>query len=235
MTIFLIHGFDHDPSASEHSPLRAGGQYPIWMEQLKGCAPFPFLWYSGRVSHFWRAWKAGHYNPYRWAYDDLAPAAADDLIKEIEGSSTDPVDALCHSLGTRATLLAAKKRPDLFRRIILLNGAQAKEEAVQIIKASSGIEFLNIAVKTDDVLKRLGARFAPGFGRDEMIGRHRISSHNCTTIILDNKKDKSYWLNRGIHIKGDNPKKWSDHSYSFLWAENWKIYRLFLNNGLGAL
>jgi len=45
---------------------------------------------------------------------------ADDLILELDGYGSGPVFGLGHSMGAIATLLASHKRPDLFKKIVLV-------------------------------------------------------------------------------------------------------------------
>lgn len=48
---------------------------------------------------------------------------ADDLIKHLEETQSEPVIAIGHSMGASATVLAAVKRPDLFKSVILIEPA----------------------------------------------------------------------------------------------------------------
>ncbi len=48
---------------------------------------------------------------------------ADDLIKHLEETQNQPIIAIGHSMGASATVLAAIKRPDLFKALVLIEPA----------------------------------------------------------------------------------------------------------------
>jgi len=61
--------------------------------------------------------QSGHSPPDRYTFDQLAL----DLIAVIEQAGAPPVDLLGHSMGGRIAMLAALKRPDVIRSLILMS------------------------------------------------------------------------------------------------------------------
>lgn len=232
MTILMIHGYNHDPGDPEHSPFRNGGNFDLWPKIFTDheCEPVP--WYSAiQFKDTGKALLRGHHNTYRWSYIALAPQAAESLLHQVDGRTG--LDVVAHSLGTRVVLLALKQRPEAFRRVLLLNGAEIWREAIPIIEGARDIEFLNIAVREDDVLARMGAKAAPGDGIKRCIGNGcppgMRDLPNFREIILDDAYDQ-----RGTRfpdLQGDGP-SYGDHSFSFLHGGNHELFRTFIRGEL---
>lgn len=232
--VVLVHGYNHDPDIYKHSALHAEGAFTLWARQLKSFNKIPFEWYSGRTfKDMFRAWRSGCLTSYAWAYEHLAIAAAMDLAgrKGYQGA-----DVICHSLGSRVVLQALKYHPNMFRRVIMLNGAETVETALPIIKANSQTQFLNINVRADDVLGRLGAWFEPKFGKHHCIGFKGLgfvpSVKNLIQVQLDDPATQDFYKEMyDWHLAGDHPSEISDHHYSYLHGGNWPLYRQFLASG----
>ena len=61
---------------------------------------------------------------------------ADDLIEFIENNLQHPIIAVGHSLGASSTILAAVKRPDLFKALVLIEPAMVRLPMRLIMKAT---------------------------------------------------------------------------------------------------
>lgn len=234
--LLMVHGYNHDPMTidGKNSPHREGGNFDLWPKIFPDRTPEFVPWYSAiQYEDTPRAWKAGYATTYAWSYSDLAPEAAKGLLVQTEGRRG--LDVLAHSLGTRVVLLAIKKRPEAFRRVLLLNGAEIWREAIPIIEEADGVEFLNVAVREDDVLARLGARAAPGEGPKHCIGNgcpagmRRLP--NFREVVLDDWYDQQFYEDRSWDIQGDGP-SYGDHSFSFLHEGNHPLYRAFFEGEL---
>ena len=239
--LLMVHGYNHDPHTKlgKHSPFRPGGNFDVWPKIFTDhvCEPVP--WYSAiQFQDTAEAWKAGHRNTYAWSYSDLAPAAAEGLLKQTEGR--EGLDIVAHSLGSRVALLAIKAHPERFRRVLLLNAAEIWREGLPIIRNAPGVEFLNIAVKDDDVLARLGALAAPGDGPKHCLGNgcpagmRRLP--NFDEVVLDDSFDQDYYndiLEDGTiwDLQGDGP-SYGDHSFSFIHEGNHPLFRAFFEGTL---
>lgn len=228
----LVHGYNHDPNDPEHSPA-ARGAYFDCMEKIFSdqCMLFRFPWYSGVMGRdAFKAWRHGHLTTYAWAYKKLAISAAERLAAHSRSQGT--LDVVAHSLGTRVALQAVSAAPRTFRKVILLNGAETCEAAREAMKKAPSVDFLNIAVKTDDTVKTLGGTFAPKLGYEGCIGNGTGSfPDNCTEIILDDIASKAEYVSRGWDIRGNGP-GWADHDFSYKHPPNWNIYKNWL---LGTL
>jgi len=232
--VLMVHGFDHDPEDPANSPFSRTGAFTIWAQQLCDVNKLPFPWYSGRAfKDIFKAWWAGHLTTYAWSYQDLSVRAAE----EIAGSTGyHGVDVVCHSLGSRVILQALTLQPEMFRRVIFLNGAETVQSALPIIKNNPGTQFLNICVQADDVLSKLAARFEPEWGKHQVIGFRGFGLQsglkNLIQVQLDNPDTQQLFRSLyGWDLRGDNPDRMSDHLYSYLYSGNWDLYRHFLNTG----
>ena len=229
-TLLMVHGYNHDPKSEERSPFRPGGNFDLWPKIFTDheCEPVP--WYSAiQFEDTFAALKAGHPNTYRWSYCDLATAAAEGLLKQVE--YREGLDVVAHSLGSRVVLQAIKERSGSFNRVLLLNGAEIWREAIPVIEDNPRIQFLNVAVREDDVLARMGAKAAPGEGVKRCIGNGCPPGMrwlpNFSEVILDDKYDQRYFAGKGYpDIEGDGP-SYGDHSFSFLHEGNHELFRAF--------
>jgi len=232
--VVMIHGYDYDPFDPNNSPFANDGAFTAWTKHLDGKKIVPLPWYSARaVKDIFRAWMAGHLTTYSWAYLDLVEPAVDKLLN-IKAPRLP--DVICHSLGSRVILRALEERPNSFRRVIFLNGAETVKAATPIIRNSPWTQFLNISVSTDDVLKRLGAWFEPEFGKHALIGYRGIGAsaglENLTEVQLDDKGTQQFYRRQyGWDLRGDNPDSIGDHRFSYLHEGNWPLYRTFLRQG----
>jgi pimeloyl-ACP methyl ester carboxylesterase len=235
--LLMIHGYNHDPRTKlgEHSPFRPDGNFDRWPRIFTDhiCEPVP--WYSAiQFQDTAQAWKAGYTNTYAWSYSHLAVAAAEGLLVRVEGR--EGLDVVAHSLGTRVVLLAIKERPEAFRKVLLLNGAEIWREAIPIIEENPCVEFLNVAVGEDDVLASMGAKAAPGDGQKRCVGNgcpagmRRLP--NFDEVVLDDLFDQAYYY--GLHgwdLQGDGP-SYGDHSFSFEHEGNHPLFRAFFAGDL---
>ena len=229
--LLMIHGYNHDPDRAEHSPFRPGGNFDLWPKIFTNHTPEFVPWYSAiKWVDTDLARDAGHWNTYRWSYLDLAEKAASAL--ETALLTRTGLDVVAHSLGTRVVLLAVQRQPECFRRVLLLNGAEIWRKAIPIIETSPSVDFLNIAVREDDVLARMGALAAPGDGPKHCIGNgcpagmRRLP--NFREVVLDDDYDQRYFADRyGFDdLEGDGP-SYGDHSFSFVHEGNHALYRAF--------
>ena len=226
--VYMVPGYGHAPGDRRHGPERPDGHFPQWETGiLKGIQTERFAWYSGLK--FWdlpKAWRAGYWDTYKWAYDDLALQAARQMIRVIEPGSY----VLAHSLGSRAVLEAIRLRPDLFDRVAFIQGSVTVDDAMQVIYGNPDIKFLNIALRTDQVLSIFGRWFAPDPGPDRVIGNGiKVRPSHLEQVILDDTHDQARMLARyGVRPVGDNPDSVGDHEVGFRYAENWPVVRDFL-------
>ena len=226
--IHLIPGYNHDPDDPKHSPYRIPeGHFHIWSTGAFRDLPVrPFPWYSGRqFRDLFRAWRAGYWDSYKWAYEELAVEAARRLACLPTGGQ-----AFAHSLGTYVVLRALDLRPGLFSRVILCNGAAHLEDALPVIRRHGETRFLNVAVATDQVLSLAGAWFGPKFGREDTIGNGipDLPGNVIQAILDDPDCQRRFRTQYGWELRGDNPATMGDHSYSFHWPGNWPLFRAFL-------
>lgn len=233
--LFMVHGFDYDPKVPKYNACAADGAFSIWAQHLppEDFLKFPFDWYSGRaIFDLFKAWRHGHLTTYAWSYTELAVTAGERLARFGFGRGS---DVICHSLGSRVVLQALHVKPNLFRRVIFLNGAETVKAAGPIIKRSPETQFLNISVSTDVVLKRGGAWLEPEWGKHHCIGYAGLKDQGLDNVIdiqLDNQTDKQFLKNKyGWDVAGDDPELISDHQYSYQHPGNWDLYRHFLKFG----
>ncbi|WP_147300963.1 hypothetical protein [Aestuariispira insulae] len=230
--LILVPGYNHDPDDPHHSPSRIpDGHFYLWQTgAFSGRPVIPFPWYSGRqFRDVLRAWRAGYWDTYKWAYGDLSVAAAKRLSRMPPGH---PVFA--HSLGSRVVMKALEFTPGLFCRVILCNGAVHQKEALAVMESNPGVEFLNVAVKTDHVLSLAGAWFGPALGREATVGTG-IAKYpgNVRQVVLDDPENQAWYKDHyGWSLQGDDPNSVGDHSYSFQWPGNWPLFHAFLQDGL---
>lgn len=222
--IILVHGFLYDPSASnKNNPYDT--LFKEWGEQLKGFHVVPYGWFSvpSGVVNLVRAWKHGHWNRYRWAWA-LAKKESDNLVKII--NSIGPCNVIAHSLGTRVVLQAIKNKANI-HTALFLNGAEYSGTAQIIAENAPSVQFHNMYVHEDDVLRSMG-RFAPPiFKKNIFIGQAGLGVrlHNWKDYQLDSEKLHQWGDENGYDLRGDNPDSIGDHWYSHRWLPNWDLYR----------
>ena len=224
--LVFVHGFQYDPREPgpdhpEHTT------YPLWRAMLedRGDKTLPFVWFSNpsRMD----AWKHRRWNRYRWAWD-LAEEAGRRLRNTL--SSSEPVDIVCHSLGSRVVMQALRLglRAD---KVLILNGAEYSSTGEAVARMPGVTRFYNVVVREDDVLNKL-ARFAPGWG-GKFMGNCGAFSHlpNWQDLRLGNSLLLETWAwEHNLAVpEGDNPRRVSDHWYSFKNEENWPLYRAVFN------
>ncbi len=222
--VVMVHGFQFDPRVQgADNPHRS--IFPLWQARLARPA-VGFGWFSAplRPRHIFEAWLNGRYNRYRWAWDmaSIAGGVLRRCLAELPG----PVNILCHSLGSRVVLTALEAAERLpVERVILLNGADYVTHARYAATKANGVRFTNIVVKSDDVLAHMGELFAPGRLRGEVIGRSGVTGlSNWTDVVLDDPDVQTWGRAQGFDLRGDNPGRWGDHWYSYLWDPNWRLY-----------
>lgn len=228
--LIMVHGYNHDPRIAKYDPNRPGGNFDVWPKIFPERACLGLSWHSGIMFRDgFRAWANGHFTTYAWAYSDLAVDAARRLHELARNLG--PIDVVAHSLGTRVVLLAAARSPTMFGRVVMLNGAETVQAALPLLRAAVGVEFLNVAVREDDVLRRMGARFEPRFGRHGCIGNGiGTPPDNVTQVILDDPLDPMRLP--FPDLRGDNPDSYGDHDYSWKHEGNYELYRTFLRGEL---
>ncbi|MGF1560773.1 MAG: hypothetical protein ACFB3T_01190 [Geminicoccaceae bacterium] len=246
-TLIMVHGFNFDP-------FERGGDNPhrnlfaeLWRPQLAEIAPirrgewdvFAFGWYSGEVreAEGWAgAWMNGRFNPYRWAWDlaENAGGVLADLIgwgPEDDPARTYPeIMVMAHSLGSRVALEALHQLPPhRVSRVLLLNGAEYAQTA-KVVAAYTRADVMNIHVRTDDVLDKLGETFAPERFMAAVVGRDGIRQPppHWVDVQLDSPDTQTYGRRFGLELEGDDPREYSDHWYSYKHVPNWRLYRAFL-------
>jgi hypothetical protein len=230
LPVALIHGYKFDPEEPRHNPHVQ--LFDLWRSQLPERRVLPFAYYSapGWRGHA-RALLRGHWNSYRWAYRKLAPAAAERLAghRQLEGRRH---DILCHSLGSRVALLAIDAGAAV-RNCVILNGAELVRVAEAVARAHPHVRFVNIYAKADTVIDVAAEWFTPGarpnapaIGNDGM----DASLPNWTDVVLDDERVQA-WA-RETHdwsLAGDDPRRISDHDFSYEWTGNWDLIRAALD------
>lgn len=239
-TIHLFNGYNHDPMIEEHSPSRIpDGHFYIWENGLlRGLPTQRHGWYSGLqgLAGWKRAKTEGGvslipgdgkaYNTYGYAYKVLAKRAAIEAIKNAEPGGS----ALAHSLGTKVVAEILKLKPNFFKNVLCLQGAVHNYDMLPVMYENREVKFLNVAVKTDDVLSKLGRTFGPKFGLHPVIGNGLPHyPGNVEQVCLDDPDQQKYYKEHfGFDLRGNNPDSYGDHSESFEWKGNWDKLRGFL-------
>ena len=222
LPVLMVHGFQYDPKATTRdNPFNY--TFPLW-EKMIGRPGYPHAWFSVPLNahNIWRAWRAGRWNRYRYAWD----LAGDEAI-----SINPPArcDVVCHSLGTRVVLTALLTRRLAVRRVLLLNGAEYASRGLAVARKRADIEFFNIVVPRDRVLNTLG-RFAPGFG-GAFVGNAGVNDApaNWRDIRLDDPDVLTWGLKRRWLLAGTDPRDVGNHWHSFEHRGNWPLYRAILD------
>lgn len=229
-TMIAVHGFMYGGWGRHNDPK------PFFedMARVAGREVEPFSYYSvpfgltfdapatsiAQTARAWLgSWFRGYLHPYRYAWAE-AEKAGDRLARRIKECG--PVDLICHSLGSRVVICALKQLPpELIRKVVIFNGAELRKNA-----RVEGFDVMNIAVRTDDVLKRLGSKFS-GDGDGPCIGQAGMP--RAKNFFLDDP-DTIHKLKKlhGWEIQGDNPNSVWDHWWSYRFGGNADLVRWFL-------
>lgn len=182
------------------------------------------------------AWAHGRYNTYRYAWD-LAAAAGEQLARALDGMRAPPADMMAHSLGSRVVLAALRANPDLpVRRVVLLNGAELSRTAFETAKLRRDVQFINMVVETDAVLRLFGGLFAPGDLYAPCVGQAGLGEaapNNWRDLHLDDPQFRKWAAGNGMpDVRGDNPHRVLDHWYTHKHPGNWPLIRAALDGTL---
>ena len=224
--VVFVHGFRYDPrSPGPNHPEHE--TYPLWREMLgREDDVVPFEWFSH--PSIANAWRHKRWNRYRRAWDLAEEASA--FLAHTLTDYEQPIDIVCHSLGSRVTMLALHRWHGRAARVLILNGAEYSTTGRDTAMLCPTVRFYNVVVREDDVLNKL-AQFAPG--RDtRFLGNYGApTTRNWQNFDLDLDPLLGVWatehdLPRPV---GDNPKGYGDHKYTFENPDNWLLYRHILS------
>lgn len=233
----LVNGFDYDPtqknSDNPHQTL-----FKNWSDNIRTYASedwqcFGFGWYSAELEplSLLSGISRGHWNPYRWAWE-LAGKAGGILANIIDSRRNDSPCEICivaHSLGARVVLSALRQLdPITVDRVLLLNGSEYSQTA-KVIATYTRSHVLNVVVKADDVLGKLGTLFAPEAFIRAVVGQSGISNPPQTwlDINLDDSHVQSLVAEYN-DLRGDNPNGIADHWFTYTHLPNWLLFGDFL-------
>ena len=181
----------------------------------------PSMWYSDPT--VWDAWKNRKLTRYRLAWSD-AVAASKMLSNALIGLG-DGADIVCHSLGSRVTMLALARCPIQAHRVLILNGAEYSSTGAKVAEICPKTRFYNIVVPEDDVLNKPG-RTAPGWGKDFLGNHGPPDAHNWQNLFLGSGLTAAWAEEKGHSgLTGDNPESMGDHHYTYENEANWPLYR----------
>ena len=237
--LVMINGFDYDPTErgddNPHQTL-----FREWGAKFRGLVSndwecFGFGWYSAELEA--SSWLGGiiraQWNPYRWGWD-LAGKAAGVLAHTIQSRldrSEAEICIIAHSLGARVALNALSQLPnDSVKRVLILNGSEYSQSS-KVVARYTNAHLLNVVVKADDVLNKLGSVFAPEAFVKAVVGQSGIYNPpiNWLDICLDDPEVQVRAAACGYdNIRGDNPANIADHWYSYTHKENWPLFLDFL-------
>jgi len=239
MKTIAVHGFMYDPdnvqgpndpqaffdemSKVADQEVEGFGYYSVPFG-FKSSAPFYSVYQTIRA---WAgSWVRLYPHPYRYAWDQAEKASLK-LAEKINAES-EPVNIMCHSLGSRVTIQALKfVSPEKINKVIIFNGAELVRNVVGLNNEIQK-KILNIAVRTDDVLRFLGARFS-GDRNGPTVGQMGVPGWN--NIFLDDPLvQKEYKEQFGWDLRGDNPNSLFDHWYSFRFDGNAPLIKWWLNS-----
>jgi pimeloyl-ACP methyl ester carboxylesterase len=235
--LWAFHGFGFDPGAPlGHKNNPQTVLFPLWGRMMAR----PIVgrgWYSvppgaGRVLEAWRAMRPGRLSWNRYAHAWHMAADEGAALAEVLVLQGGPVDLICHSLGSRVVLEALRLGAPNVRRVILLDGAEHCRHAHVVAEARAEVRFLNVAVRADGVLQWLGGLLSPVLGYRATIGHRGLGPDapaNWLDITLDDPHCQAWGRARGWDVRGDSPKRFGDHWYSYRWPGNWPLYQAFLD------
>ena len=241
--LIMVNGFDYDPTEhSDDNPHQT--LFEEWRESVQKYTDddwecFGFGWYSAELEP--GSWLGGlvraHWNPYRWGWE-LAGNAAGILAQAIQKRLDGPSAEICiiaHSLGARVVLSALSQLPsESVARVLLLNGSEYSQSS-KVIATYTDSHVLNVIVRADDVLNKLGSVFAPEAFIKAVVGQSGIHNppDNWLDICLDDPGVQARATTCGYdNIRGDNPDNIADHWYSYRHVDNWPLFCDFLSGRL---
>ena len=249
----LVHGFKYDPSVLNGDNPHTKSYAP-WTAHL-GTPTFGFGWYSvpgglGSGRSFLRylrsigeAWAHGKRTTYKHAWDIAAKTGPvlgvtlDALASQghVSGAAGITWDIIGHSLGTRVTLFALLDYPQIpVRRVLFLNGAASCSQALVVARKMPEVEFINVIVRSDKVLKVFGRHFSgQGLG-GKVIGYDglgELAPPNWTEFQLDSLEVHLWATANGWDLRGNNPKQIADHWYTTTYEPNWRFWGHVLRGG----
>ena len=236
----MINGFDFDPmEEGDDNPHRT--LFRIWSERIHERTGdqwkcFDFGWYSAELEP--GSWTGslirGHWNPYRWGWE-LAGTAGGVLAKTIEEATESSEREICmiaHSMGARVALKALCQLPrSSVKRVLLLNGSEYSQTAKAIADYTDA-DVLNIVVRADDVLDKLGSVFAPEAFIRNVVGQSGLIDPpgNWLDFFLDKKSFQESAAAHGLkELRGDNPVRMADHWYSYTHEPDWNLFGKFID------
>ena len=238
--VVMVHGFDYDPwKNSDDNPHFTGelgkvSTFGMWCRDLlPDRTAIGLGWYSAPMGlrALWRAWRHGRYNRYRYAFDMAwdAGRVLSVMLRRLDG----PVDVLCHSLGSRVALAAlAQERGLPVRNLVIMNGAEMAETGERVARANPHVNFTNLVVRSDKVLRYAGAVFAPEGGLYKVClgqeGLGKDAPSNWRDIDLDDPNTQAWARERGWNLKGDNPASRGDHWFTYRHPGNQGLIRVAL-------
>ncbi len=236
--VILVHGFHYDPWALDYDnphfvgPLGDVSTFGLWKRNLvPDRNSIGFGWYSlPRGFHSWiKAWIHRRYNPYRYSFD-LAWEAGGVLASMI--SEIGEVDVLCHSLGSRVVLAALDQVKDLpMRNLVIMNGAELAIDGERVAKKNPQANITNLVVRSDRVLKHVGAIFAPKGGLYEFtLGQRPLKNAppNWKDVDLDHLGTQAWGRKKGWDLQGNNPDSIGDHWFTYKHPGNRGLIRTAL-------
>lgn len=216
----MVHGYNWEPDAEGADNPHVGqfGPWRLWA----GDDALGFAWYS-KPSWF-DAWSRGCLHTYHRAWSIAGSDAAYGLGRLLTACQLagNPVSLVGHSLGTRVITQALRQvdqsvSDDAVGRVVFLNGAEYVENARAMTLDHPNLPIYNVVVKSDAVLRFLGALFAPGPLYAPVIGLHGIpdAPDSWQDVDLGDPAVIGWALARGWQIRGDNPWRFLDHWHSF--------------------
>lgn len=242
--IIIVHGFMYDPADhggnNDPAPFfarirqvtnRHDAEGWAWYSVPFGVRPSCPVKSAVQTARAWaQSWAHLHLHPYRLAWD-LAETQAHALARAIvtRGARGQRVDLIAHSLGARVALGALPYCKGIVDRVVLLNGAELQPRA-RLAHAHTGAKVLNLASRSDDVLRLLGSRFS-GDRNAPCIGQAGLGAFqpHWHDLVLDDMTTRMRALAcRGWDLRGDNPASFWDHWYIAHHMGNRDLIRAFL-------
>lgn len=252
-SICLVHGYKYDPGVNDHDNPHLSIFYN-WTGNL-GTSTFGFGWYSvpGRidlgyalvryVKSILEAWLHGHRNTYKYAWrlasrsGPVLGMVLDALSSEMHVSGAAGIEwtIVAHSLGTKVVLGALNDYPNIpVKRVLFLNGAATCNQALVVARKCRNTEFINVVVKSDDVLRVFGKNFT-GDGLGKRVvgwdGLGVLATPNWTEFVLDSPEVQHWAEQNDWNIRGDNPLQTADHWYTINYQPNWRFWKYILDGG----
>lgn len=156
------------------------------------------------------------------------------------GDRPNPIDIVCHSLGTRVVVQALTQAADLgvdvvtkrIGRVILLGGAEYSADARTMLDSvipdgpSADFTCYNVMCSVDWVLKRLGTTSGPR--EDAVIGFNGLpvqSGEPWLNLQIDRDNLQRWFADHGVSVEGNRPGDFKNHWYYFTNRRNMAFYR----------